>query len=220
MRIVFQLILFISFFITLPLEAKINNNLSNYPQNERLRDYYQSGKYFKDLELALEEAKAHIQRQAKHSRPNNLAIVLDIDETALSNYHDLERLYFTRNSQALTGAYMLAGAEALSPVLDLYQEALANGITVFFISERPNTPEIMSATTNNLRKAGFTEWGGIILKPIDNDESIQEFKTKARQHIVAQGYDILLNIGDQNMDLQGGFAEIKVKIPNPFYEIS
>lgn len=217
---VFRLTFFFLLLITLPLEAKINNNLTNYPQNQRLREYYQSGKYFKDLELALEEAKTHIQRQAKRARSNRLAIVLDVDETALSNYHDLERLYFTRNSQALTGAYMLAGAEALIPVLNLYQEALANEITVFFISERPNTPEIMSATANNLRQAGFLEWGEIILKPIDNDESIQEFKTKARKQIMAQGYNILLNIGDQNMDLQGGFAEIKVKIPNPFYEIS
>lgn len=220
MSTIFRSTLFILLLIALPIEAKINNNLSNYPQNQQLREYYQSGKYFKDLELALGEAKTHIQRQAENSRSNRLAIVLDIDETALSNYHDLERLYFTRNSQALTGAYMLAGAEALAPVLDLYQEALANEITVFFISERPNTPEIMSATANNLRRAGFSEWGEVILKPIDNDESIQEFKTKARKHIIAQGYDILLNIGDQNMDLQGGFAEIKVKIPNPFYEIS
>lgn len=220
MYTIFRFTLFILLLATLPLEAKINNNLSNYPQNQRLREYYESGKYFKDLELALQDAKTYVAQQAKHTRSNRLAIVLDIDETALSNYHDLERLYFTRNSQALTGAYMLAGAEALTPVLDLYQEARANGITIFFISERPNTPEIMSATVNNLRQAGFTEWGEIILKPIDNDESIQEFKTKARRHIAAQGYDILLNIGDQNMDLQGGFAEIKIKIPNPFYEIS
>ena len=115
---------------------------------------------------------------------------------------------------------MLAGAQALNPVLDLYREAIDNNIAVFFVSERPNTPEIMSATSNNLRKAGFDKWQEIMLKPIDNDESIQEFKTKARRLIVAKGYDVLLNIGDQNMDLQGGFAEVKIKIPNPFYELS
>jgi predicted secreted acid phosphatase len=201
-------------------EAKINHHLKSYPENQRLREYYQSGKYFRDLELALNEAKAYLQRQCALPRMNRMAIVLDIDETALSNYHDLERLYFTRNTQALTGAYMLAGAEALAPVLDLYNEAKENGISVFFISERPNTPEIMTVTVNNLRHAGFDKWQDIILKPIDNDETIQEFKTKARKLIVSQGYDILLNIGDQQMDLQGGFAEVRVKVPNPFYEIS
>ena len=220
MNIFSRLFLLSLLILSLGVEGKINNKLNHYPQNQQLREYYQSGKYFKDLESALQEAKSYLQRQTKQARPHPLAIVLDIDETALSNYHDLERLYFTRNTQALTGAYMLAGAQALNPVLDLYREAIDNNIAVFFVSERPNTPEIMSATANNLRKAGFDKWQEIMLKPIDNDESIQEFKTKATRLIVAKGYDVLLNIGDQNMDLQGGFAEVKIKIPNPFYELS
>lgn len=220
MKLVSRLLLLAIFSISLSVEAKIANNLNNHPQGERLRNYYQSGRYFQDMENMLHQAKDYLQRQAKENRPNRLAIVLDIDETALSNYQDLERLYFTRNPQALTAAYMLAGAAPISPVLALYEEAINNNVAVFFISERPSTPEIVSVTTSNLRKAGFDKWEELILKPIDNDQSIQEFKTKTRRHIAAQGFDIILNVGDQNSDLHGGFAEVRVKIPNPFYDIS
>lgn len=210
------LILFSSFTV----QAKIDNKLGSYPKNKQLIEYYQSGKYNRDLEQALNEAKNYLERQTQTTHGRPLAIVLDIDETALSNYPDLERLYFTRNVQALTGAYMLATAQAIPPVLELYQKAIEHDIAVFFISERPNTPEIISVTANNLRHAGFEHWQELILKPLDNDSSIQEFKTKARRHIALQGYDIILNIGDQSADLQGGFSEVKIKVPNPFYEIS
>jgi hypothetical protein len=44
-----------------------------------------------------------------------------------------------------------------------------------------------------------------------------EYKAPARQKLVEQGYRILLNVGDQNSDLAGGFAERTFKLPNPFY---
>lgn len=220
MTILYRFFLLALLIFCVDVHAKIENNLNNHPKGARLREYYQSGKYFTEMEQTLSEAKGYLQRQAKQPRPHRLALVLDIDETALSNYQDLERLYFTRNPQALTAAYMMAGAQPISPVLSLYQEAINNNVAVFFVSERPNTPEIMSVTVNNLRKAGFSQWEEVILKPLDNDQSIQEFKTKTRRHITAHGFDIILNVGDQSSDLQGGYAEVKIKIPNPFYEIS
>lgn len=220
MSTVYRMVLLFLVAFSFTVEAKIENNLNNHPKGAKLREYYQSGKYFNEMEQSLAEAKGYLQRQASQPRPRQLAIVLDIDETALSNYQDLERLYFTRNSQALTAAYMMAGAQPISPVLELYKEAIKNNVAVFFVSERPSTPEIMSVTVNNLRKAGFTHWHELILKPLDNDQSIQEYKTKARRHISALGFDIILNVGDQSSDLQGGYAEVKIKIPNPFYEIS
>ena len=58
-----------------------------------------------------------------------------------------------------------------------------------------------------------------LLKPIDNDQqNDQAFKANARKHIALQGFDIILNVGDQESDLKGGYAEVKVKLPNPFYE--
>ncbi len=189
------------------------------PSREQLREYYQTGKYHNDVENKIAAAKQYLDAQLEHPRPNKLAIVLDIDETALSNYRDLERLAFTRNTQAMTGAYMMGTAEPMLSTLHLYQYAIERGVAVFFISERPNTTELMTITARNLKAAGFEQWQELILKPLDNEKlSTQEFKTKARHHISLQGYDIILNVGDQESDLKGGYAEVKVKLPNPFYE--
>jgi predicted secreted acid phosphatase len=48
--------------------------------------------------------------------------------------------------------------------------------------------------------------------------STVEYKALTRDHIATtDGVDILMNVGDQWSDLQGGFAEKWTKIPNPTY---
>lgn len=44
-----------------------------------------------------------------------------------------------------------------------------------------------------------------------------EYKALTRKHIERLGYDIVQNWGDQWSDLQGGFADHAVKLPNPTY---
>jgi predicted secreted acid phosphatase len=190
-------------------------------QQAQIKTYYESGKYFNEIENKLVDAKEYLDRQLQMERQNRIAMVLDVDETAISNFRHFERLHFTQNVIALTGAVMLANSEPILPVLNLYQYAISKNVAVFFISSRPNTPEIMITTANNLKKAGFQQWEELILKPLDKEEiSIEEFKTNTRRRITTLGYDIVLNIGDQEADLQGGFAQVRLKLPNPLYELS
>jgi predicted secreted acid phosphatase len=44
-----------------------------------------------------------------------------------------------------------------------------------------------------------------------------EYKANTRKHIESLGYDIVLNVGDQWSDLQGGHADYTLKLPNPTY---
>jgi predicted secreted acid phosphatase len=44
-----------------------------------------------------------------------------------------------------------------------------------------------------------------------------EYKANTRKHIESLGYDIVLNVGDQWSDLQGGYADHTLKLPNPTY---
>jgi hypothetical protein len=44
-----------------------------------------------------------------------------------------------------------------------------------------------------------------------------EYKAETRDHIESLGADIVMNVGDQWSDLQGGFADDYTKIPNPTY---
>jgi len=45
------------------------------------------------------------------------------------------------------------------------------------------------------------------------------YKTAHRRRLAEAGYRILINIGDQESDLVGGFAEQTFKIPNAMYYI-
>ena len=49
--------------------------------------------------------------------------------------------------------------------------------------------------------------------------SAVDFKAAERENLIAQGYVIVVNMGDQMSDLDGGHAERTYKLPNPFYFI-
>ena len=38
-----------------------------------------------------------------------------------------------------------------------------------------------------------------------------------RKNIVNNNYDIILNVGDQPTDFEGGYWKRALKVPNPFY---
>jgi hypothetical protein len=44
-----------------------------------------------------------------------------------------------------------------------------------------------------------------------------DFKAPERRKISEQGYTIVLSLGDQDSDLEGGYAERTFKLPNPVY---
>jgi len=44
-----------------------------------------------------------------------------------------------------------------------------------------------------------------------------DFKAPERRKIAEQGYAIILNVGDQESDFKGGYAERTFKLPNPVY---
>jgi hypothetical protein len=44
-----------------------------------------------------------------------------------------------------------------------------------------------------------------------------QYKSGTRAHIEATGAKIVLNVGDQFSDLEGGYGLRPVKLPNPMY---
>lgn len=60
------------------------------------------------------------------------------------------------------------------------------------------------------------------MRPEDHPktQTVTEYKSGDRSQIVAKGYRIVLNVGDQMSDLLGNpEADHSVKLPNPFYLI-
>jgi len=196
-----------------------------YEAEENVAHYIDSGRYDAEFSRVAHEAETYLEARAKLvSHP---AIVLDIDETSLSNWpaykaNDWARIVngecdLERGPCGLRAWQASARAAALKPTLELDKEAKSLGVAVFFISARP--PNLRNATEKNLREQGY-QWDEVILLPPDaNFASAADFKAPERKKIADRGYTILLTMGDQQSDLNGGYAERGFKLPNPVYFI-
>ena len=203
-----------------------------------LRSYHDGGQYDADLNAVDGQASAFMLRQAKALRkkrkqrcggkrgkgkgrsaasckPLKLAIVLDIDETSLSNYEQLALNNFGNAGAALAVAAVSGASPAIAPTLDLYRRARAAGLSVFAITGRPAAIE--TQTRQNLSNAGYGDLAGIFFKP--GSDAVIPFKSGQRAALEGQGYRIVANVGDQESDLAGGHADRSFKLPNPFYFI-
>ena len=159
----------------------------------------------------------HHGRRGRHGhgqKVRNPAIVLDIDETSLSNLAAIEADNFTFGTQSQGEATNEIG-KAIQPTLDLFNDAKARGVSVFFITGRGEATR--AHTESNLRREGYDGWKQLYLKPAGSTLSTVAYKTGAREDIERQGYTIVANIGDQYSDLAGGHAKSAFKLANPFY---
>ncbi len=205
-----------------------------------VRAYYDSGSYAADLQDVGSRAEAFVMNQtaairAKAKRRCNnakaknlkgrkrvaacaapkLAVTLDIDETSVSNYAELEDQAFSGAAGALIIAIATADSPAIAPTLSLYKRARSLGISVFAITGRPDS--VGDLTRANMNAVGYTDIAGYYFKP--SGEATIAFKSGARTAIEQQGHRIVANIGDQESDLSGGHADRSFKLPNPFYFI-
>jgi predicted secreted acid phosphatase len=194
-----------------------------YEVQEQIDTYIKSGRYEADVAAVANAATAWLETDVKGAAKP--AIVLDIDETSLSNWPAFRVNGWGR---VLTGpcdlnqgpcglrAWQETGqAKAIAPVLALARRARELGVALFFITGRP--AELQAATERNLREQGY-QWEGVFLVPAGaRFASAVDFKVPQRRRLSEQGYTILLSIGDQNSDLAGGYAHRTFKLPNPVY---
>lgn len=199
--------------------AKEPPNLAAFRQT--LIQYHDSGEYQQDIAAVLQRAmiwldSGHARAAKKHGRKP--ALVLDIDETALSNYADMQSRGFGGTEEDIFRAEAMGHDPAIAPILTLFRKAKAHGMAVFFITGRKERER--KVTEKNLRSAGYHGWKGLFLKPNHwHGASTGPWKAAIRANLEKKGYTILLNIGDQYSDLFGGHAQKHLKLPNPWYFI-
>ncbi|MGH9573592.1 MAG: HAD family acid phosphatase [Candidatus Acidiferrales bacterium] len=218
------------FFVCLPLWAQqAIVNVPGEPQNlnvvkQRLIQYHdchESNCYEPQLEHQADVAIAFVKQSAAAAKSREkLAVVFDVDETALSNW-SVEMLddfgYIPSNENWCVSLHC---ARAIPATLRIVHEAEHDKIAVFFITGRPETQFV--DTEANLRLEGYDHWQKLYARPVNHpaSQSTADYKSGARADIVSQGYQIVLNVGDQLSDLRGSpMADHSVKMPNPFYYI-
>lgn len=181
-----------------------------------IRQWVKSGGYQKECEEVGASARAYLEQNlARASKP---AAVFDIDETSLSNYPLMLSEDFGYNEPRFDAWIQKAETPPIPSTLELYRYARSRKVACFFITGR--TEEDRPATEKDLRHGGYEDWSGLYLKPSEYKEhSIVPFKSGVRKELSEQGYQILVNIGDQMSDLEGGYSESVFKLPNPMYFI-
>ena len=171
------------------------------------------------------------QGAARHTKP---AVVLDADDTTLWTYDmEVADMKFVFNPTRQDYWVQNRLFPATPSMVSFVNKAEAMGFTIFGLTGRNNGQK--AATLQNLADVGyhgftadhyFTKWRSS--DPIPDYMAGKcvnmaacttvEYKANTRRHIEQDlGYDIVLNLGDQWSDLQGGSADRWVKLPNPTY---
>jgi hypothetical protein len=203
--------------IALPgIGAQQDFGAANLP--EQIRTYRQSGAWGRHISridgLAARYLRRRMRALPRRTRP---ALVLDIDETSLSNWEFWNPLDFDYTRAAGIADWIQSAQGApIVPTRSLYRLARRLGVAVFFITGRG--PALGPATRTNLARAGYGGRYALVLKPTTYTRvSVIPYKSRARCRIERRGYEVLANVGDQYSDLAGGCADRAFKIPNPMY---
>jgi predicted secreted acid phosphatase len=192
-----------------------------------LLDYHQ--RYYDiDVAAVFDTARAFIEQNA--TRWEKPALVLDIDETSLTNWPNLlaDNFGFIAGGACdalpngpcgFTEWVLKASARPIDPARRLFDTAKKKGVAVIFITSRNDNAR--DATILNLDHAGFEGWTELRTRPDRDDlDTVEAYKSAERTKVEAEGYTIIANVGDQLSDIRGEpTGKCTFKVPNPFYFI-
>jgi predicted secreted acid phosphatase len=141
-----------------------------------------------------------------------------VDETSLSNYESIKKIYFGYDHQMWDDWIYEAKAPAIPEVKQFYDFVILKKIKAIFLSSRKSAQ--YNVTYTNLKNAGYIVFDTLILKDsFDSGLSSLEFKSKQRELLSKKGYDIIAVIGDQKSDMEGKNHGLQIKLPNYLYII-
>ena len=150
----------------------------------------------KDCQAVMDQALPYLEQRIADTRPGEKqAVVFDIDNTTLAS--DFGFSY---------------PVPANAPVLKVAQYAQEHGVSLFFVTARPDI--INAVTKYNLTSVGYDVAGLYARNLIDLFKNVADYKTAQRAAIESKGYTIIANIGNNTSDLSGGHAEKTFKLPD------
>ena len=154
MKLLFTLSLTFSLLLLSCTEEKpVNLSVSR----EEVKEYYESGKFDKELDEVIDEAKIEFDQIYIK---NNSVVIFDIDETALDNYGLAEQMGFGYVYEMNKKWNAEMKAPVIPQVKELYDFLLSKGTKIIFLTGR-NFPEY-EVTYQNLKSTGYSVFDTLI----------------------------------------------------------
>ncbi len=185
-----------------------------------VRAYHDEGDYHRDISQVADWAIAWIEQRAAQRTPDErLVVLMDVDETVLSNYPQMDEQDFGYVPSVWVDWVDRAAAPAIEPMKRVFEVARQHDMAVIFLTGRAEPDETVG-TIKNLKEVGMGDYERIIFKgPTDTAPTAAERKLLRRIQLKEEGWTIIASLGDQGSDLAGGHAERIFKLPNPFYKV-
>jgi acid phosphatase len=182
-------------------------------EKDALMEYYEKGAYDREASEAVEKA---ISKLEKMEIPPKAAAVFDVDETSLSSYDYVKSIGFGYVPKLWNDYLDSSTMKAIPQTKKLYDKLVEKGVAVIFLTGRKEI--FFEATVRNLKNEGYTKFDTLITRSKEEyGTTAVEFKSRIRRRLAENGYNIILNAGDQYSDLEGGNSGIEVKLPNYLY---
>jgi len=133
------------------------------------------------IEPILFWAQMYLQSMRQEWPQSKLAVVFDIDDTAIP----------------------VRSEEVPADFKKVYDLANSLQYAIFFVTARPTVPGNTQFTLQQLQSVGFTRIDGLYMMPVEEmrEPNYSRYKYSARQQIEQQGYSVVLNVGDSWNDL-------------------
>jgi predicted secreted acid phosphatase len=148
----------------------------------------------------------------------NVSVVIDIDETMISLQRTINKFDDGWFDESLAEIMVTTNYPAFPCVIDFVNLCMARNIKVYVLSSRRK--KYTQYAKELLANAGYAQYTDLLLRDDDDHGTIQNYKIMQRKALVEKGEHILINIGDQDSDLVGGYADHEKKFPNDWYEIT
>lgn len=136
--------------------------------------------------------------------PSKLAVVTDLDETAIDNtpllVRDMQECH-VYDTWDTWGDWELRGKPSVIPgAKEFFDFADKAGVAIYYVSDRFGEPENKAATIATLKELGFPQ--------VSEDHVLLYGTSKAeRREVVAKDHQIVLLLGDTLHDFDGVFRK-------------
>jgi predicted secreted acid phosphatase len=180
---------------------------------QQLRDGHAA--YQRAIAAGYAKATKTLDAQLK-KHPKKSTVVLDVDETTMSNYGCLNAVDF--DLIGLANCVVKSQSVAFGPAKTFIAHARARKVRIAFISGAPQAA--CDLRRQNLRAQGVKAFTLTCRPANDTRDSVVPYKSAQRKKLIEVGATIVLNIGDQKSDLAGGAARRTQLLPNPIYTIT